>query len=73
MTTSLQHTSLGELSYSPLLATSLGELGIVEIEEEAKRKIHPPGMGRWVRRDGIIEEEDEIVIAVVMAFLEIID
>lgn len=27
MTTSLQRTSLGELGYSPLLATSLGELG----------------------------------------------
>lgn len=27
MTTSLQRTSLGELGYSPLAATSLGELG----------------------------------------------
>lgn len=27
MTTTLQHTSLGELGYSPLGATSLGELG----------------------------------------------
>ncbi len=27
MTTALQRTSLGELGYSPLAATSLGELG----------------------------------------------
>lgn len=65
MTTPLQHTSLGELGYSPLAATSLGELGEVVIEIP---HVHPPGMGP-VRRKRILEE-DEVIMAIIMAFLE---
>ena len=65
MTTTLQHTSLGELGYSPLAATSLGELGVIVVELPDDL-VHPPGMGRgrW------IEEEDEVIMAIIVAFLE---
>lgn len=63
MTTPLQHTSLGELGYSPLGATSLGELGVLVIELP-DTEVHPPGMGRRY-----IEEEDEVIMAVIVAFL----
>jgi len=71
MTTPLQHTSLGELGYSPLAATSLGELGEVVIDippEFTPEPVYPPGMGKARRRQ--IMEEDEVIMAIIMAFLE---
>ena len=65
MTTPLQHTSLGELGYSPLGATSLGELGEVVIEIPPDL-VHPPGMGRHKQ----IREEDDVIMAIIIAFLE---
>jgi hypothetical protein len=70
MTTPLQHTSLGELGgYNPLLSTSLGELGgDVPVEPPfTPEPVHPPGVGR--RRKQILEE-DEMIMAIITAFLE---
>jgi hypothetical protein len=74
MTTPLQHTSLGELGgYNPLLATSLGELGdgLVPTEPEV---IHPMGADpNWMARRAKILREDDEILALIMAFMEIKD
>ena len=73
MTTPLQHTSLGELGgYNPLLASSLGELSfpfappvVDEGGGDASR--------RWDQyRKQILEEDDEI-LALLQAFLHVVD
>lgn len=66
MTTPLQHTSLGELGYSPLAATSLGELGEVVIELPPGL-VHPPGTSRHRKQ---VREEEDIIMAIIVAFLE---
>ena len=77
MTTTLQHTSLGELSYSPLLATSLGELGdggVPPVAPFTPEPVHPPGSGySEAQRRQWIQEEDDLIMAVIMAFLKIKD
>ena len=40
-----------------------GRLAVVPVEEE---QVHPPGMGRRKQ----IRDEDEVIMAVIMAFLE---
>jgi hypothetical protein len=76
MTTSLQRTSLGELTYSPLLATSLGELGVGTVPgpDITPSPVYPPGMGYTeAQRKQWIQEEDDLIMAVIMAFLRIKD
>lgn len=80
MTTPLQHTSLGELGgYTPLLATSLGELssGILPpVIEESGSAWDPTDPGQRERRDfyrkQIMEEDDEI-LALIQAFIQVLD
>ena len=70
MSTSLQRTSLGELGYSSLTATSLGELSGITLPFTPV-PVHPPGTHRDVA--AWIKEEDEMLLAVIIAFLRIKD
>ncbi len=58
MTTSLQRTSLGELGYSPLTATSLGELGAILV-------FRGSGIGDSVGRKNHDNEDLQIIMMMV--------
>ena len=61
MTTALQRTSLGELGYSPLAATSLGELGTA-VEQVLEFFF---GAG-----DDQGQIEDELILTIIKAFIK---
>lgn len=55
------------------IALGLGGAVVIEVPPDfTPEPVHPPGMGRERRRERILEE-DEIIMAVILAFLNIKD
>jgi len=66
------HYASSHYGSSQYLSSHYGRETVIEIPPEfTPEPVYPPGMGR--RRHKQIMEEDEVIMAIVMAFLEIKD
>jgi len=71
MSTPLQHTSFGELGYSPLTTTSIGELALAFIAIDVRRggssgESHQVILAR-------IKREDEEILAIIMSSVDLLE
>jgi hypothetical protein len=66
------HFQSAHYGASHYLSSHYGREVLIELPDFTPEPTFPPGMGRKVRQKRIMEE-DEVILAIIMAFLEVKD